>query len=198
MESLGLINRYEVGGDLYIACPNFEKHQSGLRKDRESASKLPAPTTSQICNSDVTTPSLLRSNSRLTPTQVEVEVEVEDNTTPPIVPQENEKLKKVISSFEKCTGAVSNEFQKEIISEIANEFDTSSIDDACKEASRSASRPSIKYVRRILERWTTEGRGTGPPGKSLTGSKKDAKGGLSGKSNADLYNIPVIESGEDG
>lgn len=38
----GLINWYEVNGDKYIEFPNFEKHQIGLRKNREPASIIPA------------------------------------------------------------------------------------------------------------------------------------------------------------
>lgn len=32
---------YEAEGDLWIWFPNFEKHQTGLRKDHEAASKIP-------------------------------------------------------------------------------------------------------------------------------------------------------------
>ncbi len=41
MESLGLIVRYSVNGNSYLFAPNFEKHQLGLRKERESQSKIP-------------------------------------------------------------------------------------------------------------------------------------------------------------
>jgi hypothetical protein len=37
----GLVERYEADGDLYIEFPNFDKHQIGLRKDKESLSTLP-------------------------------------------------------------------------------------------------------------------------------------------------------------
>jgi hypothetical protein len=39
----GLIVWYEAEGDQWIYFPNFEKHQVGLRKDREPASAIPAP-----------------------------------------------------------------------------------------------------------------------------------------------------------
>ena len=38
----GLVNRYEVEDDLYIEFPNFLKHQTGLRPDREPTSTIPA------------------------------------------------------------------------------------------------------------------------------------------------------------
>lgn len=41
MEKLGLITRYSVDGNQYLYAPNFEKHQIGLRKDKESKSKIP-------------------------------------------------------------------------------------------------------------------------------------------------------------
>lgn len=41
MEKLGLVVRYSVNGNQYLLAPNFEKHQIGLRKDKESPSKIP-------------------------------------------------------------------------------------------------------------------------------------------------------------
>ena len=40
-EAAGLIKIYEAEGDIYIEFPNFDKHQVGLRKDREPASNIP-------------------------------------------------------------------------------------------------------------------------------------------------------------
>jgi len=56
--SCGLFIRYSLNGNTYIFAPNFEKHQSGLRKDRESQSKIPPPP-----------PELLQSNDGITPAQ---------------------------------------------------------------------------------------------------------------------------------
>ncbi len=39
----GMIVRYEAEGDMWIWFPNFEKHQPGMRKEREPASEIPAP-----------------------------------------------------------------------------------------------------------------------------------------------------------
>ena len=39
--SCGLIRWYESNDDLWIDFPNFEKHQTGLRKEREPASQIP-------------------------------------------------------------------------------------------------------------------------------------------------------------
>lgn len=45
MEKLGLIVRYSVDGNQYLFAPNFEKHQTGLRKERERQSQIPPPKT---------------------------------------------------------------------------------------------------------------------------------------------------------
>lgn len=52
----GMVVWYESHGDRYIWYPNFEDHQIGLRKDRESPSRIPPPP-------DGTTPESLRSDS---------------------------------------------------------------------------------------------------------------------------------------
>lgn len=58
MEKLGLILRYSVNGHRYIWCPNFSKHQSGLRKERESPSQIPPPTPELIQHHVGVNPSL--------------------------------------------------------------------------------------------------------------------------------------------
>lgn len=40
---LGLLERYTVGKHEYIWLPGFDKHQKGLRKDREAPSEIPPP-----------------------------------------------------------------------------------------------------------------------------------------------------------
>jgi hypothetical protein len=52
LENLGLIVRYSNNEHKYLCCPNFEKHQIGLRKDKESPSQIPAPTPEQLRNKD--------------------------------------------------------------------------------------------------------------------------------------------------
>ena len=59
MEKLGLIKRYSVDGNQYLFAPKFEKHQLGLRKDREQQSQIPPPT-----------PELIQSKSRVNPDKV--------------------------------------------------------------------------------------------------------------------------------
>jgi hypothetical protein len=77
-EKSGLIFRYFVENNCYLICKNFEKHQPGLRKDRESESQIPpvpADFKAKTCSS---TPDLIRNNSGVTPAQVKVKVKVKD------------------------------------------------------------------------------------------------------------------------
>jgi hypothetical protein len=48
LHAVGLILWYTAAGDRYIWFPNFEKHQPGLRKDREPESELPGPSPDEI------------------------------------------------------------------------------------------------------------------------------------------------------
>jgi len=61
---LGLIDIYEVDGDIYIQYPSFEENQAGLRKNREQKSEIPPPSG--------VVPELFRSNSGVGPEQLPV------------------------------------------------------------------------------------------------------------------------------
>jgi len=67
MAKLQLILRYSVNGNKYICAKNFEKHQIGLKKEREAQSRIPAP------NPEPTQDLILR-KSGLPPSQVKVKV----------------------------------------------------------------------------------------------------------------------------
>lgn len=43
MEKLGLIFQYSIGKNKFLYAPNFVKHQTGFRKDREAPSQIPSP-----------------------------------------------------------------------------------------------------------------------------------------------------------
>ncbi len=68
MEKLSLIERYLVNGNQYIFAPHFDKHQSGLRKDKEAPSHIPPPT-----------PDLGRSNSRQSRPEVKEKFKLKNN-----------------------------------------------------------------------------------------------------------------------
>ena len=62
-EKNGLINRFIVNGNLYLFTPGFNKHQTGLNKNREAQSQIPPPPQE-----------LIQSKSGQSLSQVEVEV----------------------------------------------------------------------------------------------------------------------------
>jgi hypothetical protein len=74
---LGLVVWYEAQGDRFIYFPSFEKHQVGLRKDREAPSTIPAPpavTQEEIPQSSapvvVSAPEPVRSNDGVEPEKI--------------------------------------------------------------------------------------------------------------------------------
>ena len=72
METFSLIYRYFNGKERYIYFPNFEKHQVGLRKDKEAPSVIPAP------DGNVPTESLPTSDG-VTSGKVKVKVKDKEN-----------------------------------------------------------------------------------------------------------------------
>lgn len=48
LQACGLILRFEHAGDRFIWFPKFDKNQPGMRKDREPASELPAPSPADL------------------------------------------------------------------------------------------------------------------------------------------------------
>jgi hypothetical protein len=63
----GLLRWYEVDGKQIIAAPGFHRHQTGIRKDREAASRFPPPDSEEATD-------VLRSDAGPTPEQVPVKV----------------------------------------------------------------------------------------------------------------------------
>lgn len=62
----GLIIWYEAKGDLFIFFPAFDRHNAGIRKDREAASNIPAP-------------ELVQSNSGVTQEKDTVNININSN-----------------------------------------------------------------------------------------------------------------------
>lgn len=74
----GMVLWYEAGGDKWICFPNFDKHQVGLRKDREAPSIIP-PYSEDAANK-------LRSNSGVAQEQVPVKlIKDKSKATPEVV-----------------------------------------------------------------------------------------------------------------
>ena len=160
MEKLGLIVRYSVNGNEYLFAPNFEKHQVGLRKDRESKSKIPI-------NDGVTTENR-RSNDGISPAQVKVKVKVkvkgekereeggcggEPSPTPLHLNIYNE----FINNFNYAFGHQPNAKELAQIRDLSHELAQYNcpekiIKDALKEAA-GYNKASLSYVRAILLDW---------------------------------------------
>lgn len=119
----GMVVWYEVDGDKYIQCLNFEKHQAGLRKDREKPSAIPPipgqnemneiGTKLSVQNKSVNTPSAIQSNDgknrvkfKLSKDKVEdeVEVEVEGETQSSEDDNDNTDRLKFLNDFEEISG----------------------------------------------------------------------------------------------
>jgi len=82
----GLVTWYELGGRRYLAFPGFSRQQKGLRKEKEAASRIPAPNAKGVQMLDGADPDQLSlvarsrptpSTDALGPPEVEVEGEVE-------------------------------------------------------------------------------------------------------------------------
>jgi hypothetical protein len=70
---IGLIRWYEAEDDHWIYFPRFEKHQVGLRKDREAPSAIPAPPSEppeKVSEELPSTPDECRSNAGVMPEKI--------------------------------------------------------------------------------------------------------------------------------
>ena len=112
MENLGLIFRYAVNGNCYLSAPHFEKHQTGLRKDKESQSKIPSPN-----------PNQRRSNDGLT--QLQVKVKDKDKERKKYIKKEGtlpDEVKELVSEFLKLPGWGNGQNDVEWLSEFLADF----------------------------------------------------------------------------
>jgi hypothetical protein len=65
-QDAGLVRWYEANGDQWVEFPSFDKHQAGIRKDREAKSVIP-PSTGVPPSYKTGTPEQLPTNSGVTP-----------------------------------------------------------------------------------------------------------------------------------
>ena len=98
----GLIQRYADTKGTYICCPNFEKHQKGLRKQQEAPSQIPPFTTD-----------LKRCNNGFTPIQVETKEETKVETKEEV--KEKTKQKESSVQFLKSINDVRTLYQDNIL-----------------------------------------------------------------------------------
>jgi len=75
LEKNGLIERYSINNNLYISVPNFQKHQLGLRKDKESQSQIPPNTPDPRRSKDGIKPPQIKEKFKLKRREEEVKEE---------------------------------------------------------------------------------------------------------------------------
>lgn len=143
MFMLGLIVRYIVDDEQYIFFPSFEKNQIGLRKDREAKSEIPAPP--------------LRSKSGVSPDEIPVKLievktienkEIETNTAVVV---------NIFKLYENTVGAVTAMMADEL-RQAEKDYPAEWMPEAFLLAEKANVR-KWNYIKAILDRWKTEGRG---------------------------------------
>ena len=137
LEKNKLIARYFVNGNQYLWAKNFEKHQIGLRKDKESPSQIPP-----------FTPELGRSKDGVGLLQVKVKVEEETKTKGSSRCFSKEE---VMKSYQDNIGKVSAHVFKEIEQAI-EKFTAAWVMDAIREAVLH-NKLTWVYIRGILNNW---------------------------------------------
>jgi len=151
LESRGLISRYFVDGNQYLCMKNFEKHQPGLRKDKESPSQIPP-----------FTPDLGRSKDGNGLTQVKDKVKEEDKEeveeNPPSLSNPSPSKEDVIEVYRENFGEPSEDMENEL-KLACIKFSPEWVVDAIKEAVKRGKK-DWRYIARILENWRRFGKNT--------------------------------------
>lgn len=154
-----LIARYFVNGNQYLFAINFEKHQTGLRKDKESPSQIPP-----------FTPELGRSEVGKGLTQVKDKVKVKDKEETKVKEEDKEEslvrfsksIKQVIFAYQEnilLGGTVPEDIENELkIS--CRRYSPDWVYDAIKE-SLAQNHPHWGYIGGILRRWSKYGKKAG-------------------------------------
>lgn len=160
---IGLIIWYEAKDDWYIFFPAFDRHNSGIRKDREAPSNIPSP-------------ELVQSNSGVTQEQLTVNININDKENES---QDNKKeIKRTatgINAREKTAAAVFTKFQNDIqpltpgasdvIGDWIDTYPEQWIIDAIQEAVNNNAR-RINYIDAILKNWQSNGRNAPKPARA--------------------------------
>lgn len=141
LHSKGLIFCYSVDNNAYISYPNFDLHQIGLRKERESRSRIPPNVTEDVRKLSDKHPA--EGNRR------EVNI-IEGKGNP-------EKLAEIATLYENEIGMITPMIKDELV-EISDKYPVDWFKDSVK-IMRKAGVRNLRYILKILERWDLEGRG---------------------------------------
>lgn len=159
MEKFSLILRYSVNGNQYLMMETFEKHQPGLRKDREAQSQIPE-----------IPPDLLQSKSRFSPAQVKVQEQVQvkvqeqvKESSSSLLPTKNvsenaDIILWVHKTFEENICKLTEQLT-ESLDEAINDHGSQWVASAIKEAAIQGQN-RWSYVLGILRNWKRDGKTT--------------------------------------
>lgn len=148
---LGLLERYEVDGRACLWLPGFEKHQRGLRKDREAASEIPPPPAAVM---ELARKSLVAARG------------AEDSKAKRAIKTDDLKVAAMIAYYEKATGRTLTPTDVQRMVEFADDYEDGWFEKAVDEvvASTEPIRAPIPYIGKTLENWKVEGKPqTGKP-----------------------------------
>ena len=151
LEKFELITRYFVNGNQYLLMKNFEKHQTGLRKDKELQSQIPPFSTENLRNGD---------GIGLTQVKDKDKDKVKEEDKDSSLSKEDvfEIYKKELAGMHE-EEAISEYMEKEIERAI-NIFSAIWIVDAIREAVKQNKRTWV-YVVGILKNWKRYGKNVG-------------------------------------
>lgn len=140
-----LLLRYFVNGNAYLLMENFEKHQTGLRKDKEIQSQIPP-----------VTPDQRRSEGGKVPPQVKVKVKVkEEDKEEGMFSSLNKE--EALDAYRQNIGEPSEDMENEIALACIK-FSPAWLIDAIREAVLQ-NKKSWPYIAGILKNWQKYGKG---------------------------------------
>lgn len=139
---LGLLERYRANGRDYIWLPGFDKHQKGIRKDREAPSEIPPP------------PKELMEKARQRIIQSRGKEEAKSKEE---IRTDDLKVAAMIKYFEDETGRTLTPMDLERLVDFADNYRDGWFEKAVDEAVKNNARVPLRYIEKIMENWQAEG-----------------------------------------
>jgi len=147
-QDAGLIVWYESNNDLWIAFPKFDKHQIGMRKDREPESVIPPP---PIVFTGEELPDDIRNNAGSNPDNVGLKRrEVKRK-------EDNNGEDDIFTAYEENIGGLTPMIAEQI-KDWEDNYNHAWIIEAIEAAVKQEVRKS-SYINAILKNWHTNGKG---------------------------------------
>lgn len=147
LEEFELIFRYSVNGNQYIWIKNFERHQRGLRKEKEAPSQIPP-----------FAPNLGRSEDGVGQTQTKIKEEIKAESKEECSISSS-LIEDVFASYKTNIGRLTTDIENEIDLAV-KKFTAGTVLEAIREAVLH-NKPNWAYVRGILNNWENYGKSVG-------------------------------------